>query len=68
MNTKHYTATLDNGSSAQFATITEARRWAEQHGTAANRCVIKNLKGMPSGLHVRDTGGNGSRWFKASFF
>ena len=50
-------------------TITQARRQAEEFSATASSCAI--LKVTKSGpypcvaRHVRDTAGDGTRWFKA---
>lgn len=51
-----------------FATITDARRWAERTGRLADRCVIRRLSAydQPVAEHRRDHNGNGYRWFKAT--
>lgn len=66
-----YTATISGSSwaqspTAQFATITAARAWAEEYGTTADRCTITDRKGRVIAEHRRDTSGDGCRWFKAA--
>lgn len=51
-------------------TITEGRRIAEDWGTTASTCAIlkTNVRGGAYDTvarHVRDTNGDGTRWFKA---
>jgi hypothetical protein len=53
------------GPSETFATITEARSWAESYGTTADSCAIYRA-GRLVGRHVRDTAGNGMRWYRAT--
>lgn len=65
-----YTATLSgpawtSGPMARFATIREARSWAESYGTTADRCVIMTRNGRVVAEHRRDTSGDGSRWYRA---
>ena len=69
---KHRSASHDprrtrqrQGPVAEFATITEARRWAESFGTTADQCAIRR-GGREVALHVRDTSGDGTHWFKAT--
>ena len=51
---------------AMFATIREARRWAESYGTGADRCaIIATRSGHVVAEHRRDTSGDGRRWFRA---
>lgn len=71
MKKPKYTATLSGGSwavgpTAAFATITEARKWAESYGSTADHCRITNGKGETVALHIRDANSNGQRWFKAA--
>jgi hypothetical protein len=65
-----YTATVDTMSGwpsrAQFPTIRECRRWAEEHGRVdADRCVIEDKAGRIVAIHMRDQSGDGMRWFRA---
>ena len=53
------------GPRAEFATIREARAWAEEYGTTADRCVITDRHGAIVARHSRDTSGDGARWFRA---
>lgn len=50
-------------------TITQARRQAEEFGTAASSCAILKVKKTGPypcvARHVRDRAGDGMRWFKA---
>lgn len=67
----NYTATLfgsswANGPTATFQTIRECREWAEEYGTTADSCSIRDRKGRIVGEHRRDISGNGTRWFRAS--
>jgi hypothetical protein len=69
--TKTYTAELSGsswrqGPIAEFATITAARRWAEEYGTTADVCTIRDAKGREVALHCRDMNGNGLRWFRSA--
>ena len=48
---------------ASFNTIADARRWAQQHGSAADWCVIR-CGGREVARHQRDPGGDGLRWFR----
>jgi|KBSMisStaDraftv2_1062788.scaffolds.fasta_scaffold03160_20 hypothetical protein len=52
---------------SKFSTIQECRNWAEEYGTTANACTIRNNKGRVVGRHVRDPHDNGLRWFVASY-
>jgi hypothetical protein len=68
-----FCAIADTGPAADFATITAAREWAESLGdTAAQVAIYRvNTRGRiinerAAALHVRDTAGNGRRWFKGS--
>jgi hypothetical protein len=54
------------GPVAEFTTITAARRWAEEYGTTADSCTIRDTKGREVALHRRDTSGDGMRWFAAA--
>lgn len=63
-------ASVDGAPSLEFGTITAARRYAEGYGSTARRCEIalanKSLtKFTVIAAHVRDTNGDGLRWFKA---
>ena len=52
------------GPVAKFASIQEARKWAESFGSTADKAVIR--RGAKSvAEHRRDTSGDGRRWFKA---
>lgn len=53
------------GPRAEFATITAARKWAEEFGTTADRCVITS-RGKVVAEHRRDLSGDGTRWFRAA--
>ncbi|MDP2350088.1 MAG: hypothetical protein Q8M74_02915 [Chloroflexota bacterium] len=53
------------GPMATFATIRECRRWAEAYGTTADRCTIAARSGRVVALHVRDTSGDGTRWYRS---
>ena len=50
--------------------ITKARQRAEGCGNTARKAIIyrryENLRQVPVAMHVRDTNGNGMRWFKAT--
>ncbi len=55
------------GPSASFATITAARRWAEEHGTTADRCIVTDRRrGRIVAEHRRDRNGDGRRWYRAT--
>ena len=62
-----YTAELycdfDSYAPAHFATIREARAWAEDFGALANKCVIRDAKGHEVALHMRDSSSN--NWYRA---
>jgi hypothetical protein len=69
--TMTYTATLSGsqwatGPVATFPTISAAREWAEAYGTTADRCEITDHKGRVVSVHVRDTSGDGTRWFRGA--
>jgi hypothetical protein len=49
---------------ARFNTLSEARRWAEGFGRAADECTICDRLENTVGLHVRDTTGEGLRWYR----
>jgi len=52
---------------ADFDTITEAQRYAEEYGDTANDCKIyRNSDARVVARHCRDISGDGRRWFKAS--
>ncbi len=53
------------GPVAEFASIAEARRWAESFGTTAHQCVIRRGQRVVA-RHQRDPSGAGTRWFKAT--
>lgn len=61
-----YGSSWSRGPVDDFDTITEARRWAESFGTTADRCVIATRSGRVVAEHVRDTNGDGTRWFRAT--
>lgn len=52
-----------------FATITECRNFAEEYGHSASSCsILRKTRAAPYpciARHVRDTNGDGLRWFKA---
>jgi hypothetical protein len=54
------------GPTAKFATIREAREWAEGYGTTADWCEIHDAKNRLVGQHRRDPNGNGQDWFRAA--
>lgn len=64
-----YEADLYDGSTLiateGFVTIGDARRWAEGHGTLADRCVIRLIAAydQPVAEHRRDR--SSYHWFKA---
>lgn len=57
-------STWSRGPVADFPTIRECRRWAEEYGTTADYCHIYNRKGSLVAAHHRDTSGDGMRWFR----
>ena len=66
-----YTAQLYGSSWAvgpvtDHPTITDARRWAEEYGSTADLCVIRDHRGREVARHVRDTAGEGARWNRAA--
>lgn len=79
---RYYHARLTAGGSpiagTIVATITEARRWAEEHGTTADLCTISDLRRwVPRAdhparrhpvvaVHRRDPNGDGTRWYRAA--
>lgn len=63
-------ASVDGSPAIECGSITEARRYAESFGSTARRCEIllanaTLLKFTVIAAHVRDTNGDGLRWFKA---
>ena len=50
------------GPTAEFATIREARSWAEEYGSSADWCTIKDKAGRVVASH-RQSNGN---WFRAT--
>ena len=69
--TKTYTATISGISwsrspVAEFATVTAARKWAEEYGTTADSCIITDATGREVASHRRDSNGNGTSWYRAS--
>ncbi|KMO34298.1 hypothetical protein [Methylobacterium aquaticum] len=66
-----YTAELSGASWArgpqlECGTIREARAWAEEYGTTADRCTITDKTGSVVAIHARDTSGDGTRWYRAA--
>ena len=55
-----------HGPQAEFETIREARRWAEEFGATADSCTITDRHGKVVAIHSRDPSGDGSRWFHAA--
>lgn len=55
---------IHQGPKAEFATIREARRWAEEYGGTADYCLISDAAGRLVASHRRDT--NCGRWFRAT--
>jgi hypothetical protein len=49
-----------------FNTIRECRAWAEEYGTTADWCYIRDAAGRHVAEHRRDTSGRGDRWFRAT--
>ena len=71
--TRTYTAEISGsswsvGPTADFQTITAARKWAESYGNTADQCVIHDRKGELVAVHCRDQNGDGMRWYKAPAF
>ena len=60
-----YGSSWADGPKADHPTITAARRWAEEYGTTADLCIIRNRAGREVARHVRDTAGDGARWDRA---
>lgn len=65
-----YTATLygssiSNHPGIECDTIREARDYAESYGNTADSCVIER-NGREVARHMRDTSGNGLRWYRAT--
>ena len=54
------------GPEAALPTIRGCRAWAEGYGTTADWCTITDAKGRVVGEYRRDTGGTGTRWFRAT--
>ena len=50
------------GPEAEFATMREARAWAEEYGSTADYCIITDKSGCVVGSHRRVNG----RWFRAA--
>lgn len=48
----------------QFATIREARAWAEAYGSTADYCVVTDARGRRVAEHRRDP--STSRWFRCA--
>ncbi len=67
---KEYTAEMfgsqwATGPVATFNRIRDARAWAEEYGTTADRCVIYcNRKRVA--VHARNKQGSGTGWYRAS--
>ncbi len=61
-----YGSNVGNPYRIKFQTIKEAREYAESYGTQIDGAVIRNHNGKIVARHVRDTRGDGTRWFKAS--
>ncbi|CAB4144323.1 hypothetical protein UFOVP469_24 [uncultured Caudovirales phage] len=55
------------GPTAEYPTITDCRKWAEEYGTTADWCSITDSKGREVGSPRRDSNGDGTRWYRASF-
>ena len=55
--------TISWGPVAQFATIREARVWAESYGATADWCSIKNRHGDVVASHRRNRSRH--RWYRA---
>lgn len=71
-NSKYIAQIFTNGGIRNIpcATITAARAAAEEYGSTATSCSIlkTNVRGgayKQVARHVRDTNGDGLRWFKA---
>lgn len=63
---KLYGSGWASGPEQDFDTITAARKWAEEYGTTADSCTIKDKAGRVVAEHRRDMSGNGERWFRAA--
>lgn len=50
---------------AEFNKLSEARRWAEEFGTTADRCNVYRGERLVASYR-RDPNGNGTKWFKAA--
>ena len=61
-----YIGTMDTGADADFATIREARRWAESFGDTANHCTVRTASGSVVAEHRRDANDDGRRWFRVA--
>lgn len=61
-----FTAELDTGVTAEFATVVEAREWAEAHGRLASRCYIRGRDGATYAEHRRDRSGDGMAWYDSN--
>ena len=59
------------GPKAKFATVKEARAWAESHGDTADWCnIYKPSRSRGQGLklvasHRRDPNGDGMSWYRS---
>ena len=53
------------GPVASFATMREARAWAEEYGSTADSCSIYDNRGNLVALHKRDSRADGTAWFRA---
>jgi len=57
-------ASWARGPVAHFPTIREARAWAEEYGTTADYCVIRDGKGRVVAEHRRNPNSPGG-WYRA---
>ncbi len=55
-----------SGPISGFRTIRAARQWAEEYGTTADACTIRDSKGVVVAEHRRDMSGDGTHWFAAT--
>ena len=69
MAKRTYTAEVGGYSFSQtqtqpFATITDARKWAEEYGSQADWCTILDKNGIVVASHRRN--GSTNRWHKGA--
>jgi hypothetical protein len=61
-----YGSSWADGPVTDHPTITAVRRWAEEYGTTADLCIIRDHRGREVARHVRDTSGDGTRWHRGT--